>query len=148
MRASCAATATRASTAYGWVPGGLFLLRSSALQRIQRQLAEMLLSLKPHLSPYRYQKGCNAGHSGALGQSAGSSDRAPAKPRCPPPELERSLKNQAMRCPARGVNVRRLDHLNLLASDVTRSACSSRTSSGCASPRKSCSTAAPKQASG
>jgi hypothetical protein len=31
------------------VPGGLFLLRSSALQRIQRQLAEMLLSLKPHL---------------------------------------------------------------------------------------------------
>jgi len=37
----------------------------------------------------------------------------------PPHELKPSLKNQAMRFPARGVNVRRLDHLNLLASDVT-----------------------------
>jgi catechol 2,3-dioxygenase len=36
----------------------------------------------------------------------------------PPPELKPSLKNQAMRFPARGANVRRLDHLNLLASDV------------------------------
>ncbi len=36
-----------------------------------------------------------------------------------PPELKPSLKNQAMRFPARGVNVRRLDHLNLLAADVT-----------------------------
>jgi catechol 2,3-dioxygenase len=36
----------------------------------------------------------------------------------PPPELQPSLKNQAMRFPARGANVRRLDHLNLLASDV------------------------------
>ena len=36
----------------------------------------------------------------------------------PPPELKPSLKNQAMRFPARGVNVRRLDHLNLLTSDV------------------------------
>jgi catechol 2,3-dioxygenase len=35
-----------------------------------------------------------------------------------PPELRPSLKNQAMRFPARGANVRRLDHLNLLASDV------------------------------
>ena len=35
-----------------------------------------------------------------------------------PPELKPSLKNQAMRFPARGVNVRRLDHLNLLADDV------------------------------
>jgi catechol 2,3-dioxygenase len=35
-----------------------------------------------------------------------------------PPELKPSLKNQAMRFPARGINVRRLDHLNLLASDV------------------------------
>ena len=35
-----------------------------------------------------------------------------------PPELKPSLKNQAMRFPARGVNVRRIDHLNLLASDV------------------------------
>ena len=36
----------------------------------------------------------------------------------PPPELKPSLKNQAQRFPAHGVNVRRLDHLNLLASDV------------------------------
>jgi catechol 2,3-dioxygenase len=36
----------------------------------------------------------------------------------PPPELKPSLKNQAQRFPARGVNVRRLDHLNLLTSDV------------------------------
>lgn len=37
-----------------------------------------------------------------------------------PPELKPSLKNQAMRFPARGVNVRRLDHLNLLTSDVVQ----------------------------
>ncbi|HEY7448849.1 MAG TPA: catechol 2,3-dioxygenase [Vicinamibacterales bacterium] len=36
----------------------------------------------------------------------------------PPPALKPSLKNQAQRFPARGVNVRRLDHLNLLAADV------------------------------
>ena len=36
----------------------------------------------------------------------------------PPPELQPSLKNQAMRFPARGASVRRLDHLNLLTSDV------------------------------
>jgi catechol 2,3-dioxygenase-like lactoylglutathione lyase family enzyme len=35
-----------------------------------------------------------------------------------PDHLKPSLKNQAMRFPARGVNVRRLDHLNLLADDV------------------------------
>src|SRR3954471_2915824 len=35
-----------------------------------------------------------------------------------PSALKPSLKNQAMRFPARGANVRRLDHLNLLASDV------------------------------
>ena len=35
-----------------------------------------------------------------------------------PPELKPSLKNQAMRFPARGANVRRLDHMNLLAADV------------------------------
>ena len=35
-----------------------------------------------------------------------------------PPELRPSLKNQAMRFPGRGINVRRLDHLNLLTSDV------------------------------
>ncbi len=36
----------------------------------------------------------------------------------PPPYLKPALKNQAQRFPARGVNVRRLDHLNLLAADV------------------------------
>src|SRR5213595_2328567 len=36
----------------------------------------------------------------------------------PPPQLKPALKNQAQRYPARGVNVRRLDHLNLLAADV------------------------------
>ncbi len=36
----------------------------------------------------------------------------------PPPHLKPALKNQAQRFPARGVNVRRLDHLNLLAADV------------------------------
>ncbi|MCC2653597.1 MAG: catechol 2,3-dioxygenase, partial [Microvirga sp.] len=35
-----------------------------------------------------------------------------------PPELKPTLKNQAQRFPARGVNVRRLDHLNCLASDI------------------------------
>ncbi|HEY1941176.1 MAG TPA: catechol 2,3-dioxygenase [Roseiarcus sp.] len=35
-----------------------------------------------------------------------------------PPELKPSLKNQAQRFPARGVNVRRLDHFNCLAADV------------------------------
>ena len=36
----------------------------------------------------------------------------------PPPELKPSLKNQAQRFPARGANVRRIDHVNLLTSDV------------------------------
>jgi catechol 2,3-dioxygenase len=36
----------------------------------------------------------------------------------PPPELRPALKNQAQRFPARGVNVRRLDHLNCLAADI------------------------------
>jgi catechol 2,3-dioxygenase len=36
-----------------------------------------------------------------------------------PAELKPALKNQAMRFPARGCNVRRLDHLNLLVLDVT-----------------------------
>ena len=35
-----------------------------------------------------------------------------------PPELRPALKNQAQRFPARGVNVRRLDHLNGLAVDI------------------------------
>jgi catechol 2,3-dioxygenase len=36
----------------------------------------------------------------------------------PPPALKPALKNQAQRFPAHGVNVRRLDHVNLLTSDV------------------------------
>jgi catechol 2,3-dioxygenase len=36
----------------------------------------------------------------------------------PPPTLQPALKNQAQRFPARGANVRRLDHLNLLTADV------------------------------
>lgn len=36
-----------------------------------------------------------------------------------PDHLKPSLKNQAMRFPGRGANVRRLDHLNLLAADVS-----------------------------
>jgi catechol 2,3-dioxygenase len=36
----------------------------------------------------------------------------------PPPGLKPALKNQAQRFPARGANVRRLDHLNLLTADV------------------------------
>jgi catechol 2,3-dioxygenase len=36
----------------------------------------------------------------------------------PPPELRPSLKNQAQRFPARGVNVRRIDHFNCLAADI------------------------------
>ena len=35
-----------------------------------------------------------------------------------PPGLRPSLKNQAQRFPARGVNVRRLDHFNCLAADI------------------------------
>ena len=36
----------------------------------------------------------------------------------PPPGLKPALKNQAQRFPARGANVRRLDHINLLTADV------------------------------
>ena len=36
----------------------------------------------------------------------------------PPPELKPALKNQAQRFPARGANVRRLDHFNCLAVDI------------------------------
>jgi catechol 2,3-dioxygenase len=35
-----------------------------------------------------------------------------------PPALKPALKNQAQRFPARGVNVRRLDHINCLAADI------------------------------
>lgn len=36
----------------------------------------------------------------------------------PPEELRPALKNQASRFPGRGVNLRRIDHINLLAKDV------------------------------
>ena len=36
----------------------------------------------------------------------------------PPDDLRPALKNQASRFPARGVNLRRIDHINLLAADV------------------------------
>ena len=36
----------------------------------------------------------------------------------PPEELRPALKNQASRFPARGANLRRIDHINLLAADV------------------------------
>jgi len=51
-----------------------------------------------------------------------------------PPELRPALKNQAMRFPARGVNVRRLDHLNCLAWTSRPTAFSSRTIWAAASP--------------
>ena len=54
----------------------------------------------------------------------------------PPPELKPALKNQAQRFPARGVNVRRLDHMNLLTSDVVRvAAVHGRRARACAPPR-------------
>jgi catechol 2,3-dioxygenase len=37
----------------------------------------------------------------------------------PPEELRPALKNQASRFPGRGANLRRIDHINLLAADVT-----------------------------
>ncbi len=36
----------------------------------------------------------------------------------PPAELKPALKNQAMKFPGRGANLRRLDHINLLAADL------------------------------
>ena len=36
----------------------------------------------------------------------------------PPPELKPALKNQAQKYPARGMSVRRLDHLNFFAVDI------------------------------
>jgi catechol 2,3-dioxygenase len=38
----------------------------------------------------------------------------------PPDELKPALKNQAMKFPARGANLRRLDHINLLAVDLKK----------------------------
>ena len=65
-----------------------------------------------------------------------------------PPELKPALKNQAQRFPARGCNVRRLDHLNLLAVDVARAAAFFEEVSACARPRRSCSTTASRRAPG
>ncbi|MGH6701902.1 MAG: VOC family protein, partial [Bradyrhizobium sp.] len=48
-----------------------------------------------------------------------------------PPELRPALKNQAQRFPARGVNVRRLDHLNCLAVDITANRIFFETYLGC-----------------
>lgn len=38
----------------------------------------------------------------------------------PPDDLKPALKNQAMKFPGRGVNLRRLDHVNLLAADLKK----------------------------
>jgi catechol 2,3 dioxygenase len=48
-----------------------------------------------------------------------------------PPELKPALKNQAQRFPARGVNVRRLDHLNCLAADIRENRLFYETYLGC-----------------
>ena len=48
-----------------------------------------------------------------------------------PPELKPALKNQAQRFPARGVNVRRLDHLNCLAADIRENRLFFETYLGC-----------------
>ncbi len=48
-----------------------------------------------------------------------------------PDALKPALKNQAQRFPARGMSVRRLDHLNLLCSRSSRHATSCATSSAC-----------------
>ena len=62
-----------------------------------------------------------------------------------PPELKPALKNQAQRFPARGVNVRRLDHLNCLAVDIKANrAVLRKLSRPAGSPSRSCSTTAPK----
>jgi catechol 2,3-dioxygenase len=49
----------------------------------------------------------------------------------PPPELKPALKNQAQRFPARGANVRRLDHVNCLAADITANRVFFETYLGC-----------------
>lgn len=48
-----------------------------------------------------------------------------------PPELKPALKNQAQRFPGRGVNARRLDHLNCLASDIRENRIFFETYLGC-----------------
>jgi catechol 2,3-dioxygenase len=75
-------------------------------------------------------RGCGRGwHDGDLGHGRAFRAQAPdghlfeiyydTRRYEPPPGQRPALKNQAQRFPARGVNVRRLDHLNLLALDVT-----------------------------
>ena len=74
-------------------------------------------------------RGCGRGwHEGDLGHGRAFRAQAPdghlfeiyydTRWYEPPPGERPALKNQAQRFPARGVNVRRLDHLNLLALDV------------------------------
>jgi catechol 2,3-dioxygenase len=74
-------------------------------------------------------RGCGRGwHDGDLGHGRAFRAQAPdghlfeiyydTRWYEPPPGQRPALKNQAQRFPARGVNVRRLDHLNLLALDV------------------------------
>jgi catechol 2,3-dioxygenase len=48
-----------------------------------------------------------------------------------PAELRPALKNQASRFPGRGANVRRLDHINLLAADVSATRAFMQESLGC-----------------
>ena len=67
-------------------------------------------------------------HEGEFGHGPGFRFRDPDGHVCeiyyetewyqPPPELRPALKNQAQRFPARGVNVRRIDHFNCLAVDI------------------------------
>ena len=75
------------------------------------------------------ERGCARGwHEGDLGHGRAFRAQAPdghlfeiyydTRWYEPPPGERPALKNQAQRFPARGVNVRRLDHLNLLALDV------------------------------
>ena len=66
----------------------------------------------------------------------------------PPPELAPALKNQAQRFPARGINARRLDHMNLLTSDVAELRHFLEDVLGLAPPSRSCSTAARRSAAG
>lgn len=48
-----------------------------------------------------------------------------------PPELRPALKNQASRFPGKGANVRRIDHINLLAADVSATRAFMQTALGC-----------------
>ena len=65
-----------------------------------------------------------------------------------PPEASPSWRNQPQRYTGRGAAVKRLDHVNLLASDVAPAASSRPTSSATATTRASCSTTAARPAPG